>query len=104
MRDRYHRDSPGVHDIPPHHAQWCIGAHDASRQSMERLFLALGAASAALAVAAGAFGPHGLRARLAPELLAVFETGALYQMYHALALLGVAWAASRWPDGGAPAS
>ena len=37
-------------------------------------------------VAAGAFGAHGLRARIAPELLAVFETGARYQMYHALLL------------------
>jgi len=71
---------------------------------MARVFLMLGALSAGLAVAAGAFGAHGLRARLAPDLLAVFETGARYQMYHALALLGVAWAASRWPDGGAPAA
>lgn len=61
----------------------------------ERLFFALGAWSALLAVAAGAFGAHGLRARLAPDLLAVFETGARYQMYHALALLAVAWAAAR---------
>ena len=55
---------------------------------MERTFLALGALSAGLAVAAGAFGAHGLRARVTPELLAVFETGARYQMYHALGLLG----------------
>ncbi|HEU4698740.1 MAG TPA: DUF423 domain-containing protein [Gemmatimonadales bacterium] len=61
----------------------------------ERLFFALGAVSAFLAVAAGAFGAHGLRARLAPELLAVFETAARYQMYHALALLAVAWVAGR---------
>jgi len=54
---------------------------------------------AGLAVAAGAFGAHGLRERLAPDMLAVFETGARYQMYHALALLGVAWAAGRWPGG-----
>jgi uncharacterized membrane protein YgdD (TMEM256/DUF423 family) len=48
-------------------------------------------------VAAGAFGAHALRARLAPDLLAVFETAARYQMYHALALLAVAWAGGRWP-------
>ena len=48
-------------------------------------------------MAAGAFGAHALRARLAPALLTVFETGARYQMYHALALLAVAWAATRWP-------
>jgi uncharacterized membrane protein YgdD (TMEM256/DUF423 family) len=64
---------------------------------MDRLFFALGSASALVAVAAGAFGAHGLRARLTPDLLAVFETGARYQMYHALALLGVAWAVTRWP-------
>ncbi|HLK12676.1 MAG TPA: DUF423 domain-containing protein [Candidatus Binatia bacterium] len=64
---------------------------------MDRLFFGLGAALAALAVAAGAFAAHGLRARLAPDLLAVFETGARYQMYHALALLAVAWAVGRWP-------
>jgi uncharacterized membrane protein YgdD (TMEM256/DUF423 family) len=50
-----------------------------------------------VAVGAGAFGAHGLRARLSPELLAVFETAARYQMYHALALLAVAWAVTRWP-------
>jgi uncharacterized membrane protein YgdD (TMEM256/DUF423 family) len=64
---------------------------------MDRLFLVLGALSGFLAVAAGAFGAHSLRARLAPELLEVFETAARYQMYHALALVAVAWAASRWP-------
>ena len=65
--------------------------------SQERLFTTLGAASAFVAVAAGAFGAHGLRARLSPDLLAVFETGARYQMYHALGLLAVAWAVTRWP-------
>jgi uncharacterized membrane protein YgdD (TMEM256/DUF423 family) len=56
---------------------------------MARLFLALGAANAFLAVAAGAFGAHGLKARLAPDLLAVFETGARYHFFHALGLLAV---------------
>jgi uncharacterized membrane protein YgdD (TMEM256/DUF423 family) len=65
--------------------------------SQDRLFATLGAASAFVAVAAGAFGAHALRARLSPDLLAVFETGARYQMYHALGLLAVAWAATRWP-------
>ncbi|HTG48977.1 MAG TPA: DUF423 domain-containing protein [Gemmatimonadales bacterium] len=64
---------------------------------MDRLFFALGSASALVAVAAGAFGAHGLRARLSPDLLAVFETAARYQMYHALALLAVGWAVIRWP-------
>ncbi|BAH39709.1 MAG TPA: DUF423 domain-containing protein [Gemmatimonas aurantiaca] len=64
---------------------------------MDRLFLMIGALSGAISVAAGAFGSHGLRARLEPRLLEVFETAARYQMYHALALVAVAWAASRWP-------
>lgn len=64
---------------------------------MDRLFAALGATSALMAVAAGAFGAHGLRARLPPELLIAFDTGVRYQMYHALALLFVAWASTRWP-------
>jgi uncharacterized membrane protein YgdD (TMEM256/DUF423 family) len=63
---------------------------------MDRLFFSIGALSALISVAAGAFGAHALRARLAPEHLAVFETAARYQMYHALALLSVAWAATRW--------
>jgi uncharacterized membrane protein YgdD (TMEM256/DUF423 family) len=66
---------------------------------MDRLFFGLGAASAFIAVAAGAFGAHALRARLSPELLAVFETGARYQMYHALGLIAAGWAAARWPGG-----
>jgi uncharacterized membrane protein YgdD (TMEM256/DUF423 family) len=64
---------------------------------MSRTFFVLGALSAFLAVAAGAFGAHALRARLSPDLLAAFETGARYQMYHALALVAVAWAVQRWP-------
>jgi uncharacterized membrane protein YgdD (TMEM256/DUF423 family) len=34
--------------------------------------------------------------RLSPEMLAVFETGVRYQLIHALALLAVAWAGTRW--------
>jgi uncharacterized membrane protein YgdD (TMEM256/DUF423 family) len=64
---------------------------------MDRAFAAAGAISAALAVAAGALGAHALRGRLAPELLAAFETGVRYQLYHALALWLVAWALTRWP-------
>ncbi len=64
-----------------------------------RFWLGAGAVSAALAVAAGAFGAHALRARLDPGALAVFETGARYQMYHALALLAVAWLAERGGGG-----
>jgi uncharacterized membrane protein YgdD (TMEM256/DUF423 family) len=66
-----------------------------------RTFWILGCTFALLAVAAGAFGAHALRDRLTPEYLAVFETGVRYQMYHALALLGAAWATVQWPGGSA---
>lgn len=64
---------------------------------MVRLFFIAGAAFGLLGVAAGAFGAHALRARLSPDMLAVFETGARYQLIHALALLAAAWATIRWP-------
>jgi uncharacterized membrane protein YgdD (TMEM256/DUF423 family) len=54
---------------------------------MDRTFLLLGAIFGFLGVALGAFGAHALRGRLSPEMLAVFETGVRYQMYHTLALL-----------------
>lgn len=63
---------------------------------MTRLFVTLGGLLAFLAVAAGAFGAHGLRDHLAPERLAAFETAARYQMVHALAILFVGSAADRW--------
>ena len=65
--------------------------------SMDRLFFALGSLSAFLAVALGAFGAHALKARLPVELLTIFETGVRYHLTHALALLAVAWACTRWP-------
>jgi uncharacterized membrane protein YgdD (TMEM256/DUF423 family) len=58
---------------------------------------AVGALSACLAVLAGAFGAHAMRSRLSPDLLAVFETAARYQMFHALALIAVAWVLERGP-------
>jgi uncharacterized membrane protein YgdD (TMEM256/DUF423 family) len=57
---------------------------------MDRTFLMIGSVAGFLGVALGAFGAHGLRARISPEMLAVFETGVRYQMYHAVALLIVA--------------
>jgi len=64
---------------------------------MDRLFFAAGALLAGLGVAAGAFGAHALRTRVEPRMLEVFETAVRYQMYHAFALLAVAWASARWP-------
>src|SRR6266702_3234793 len=54
---------------------------------MDRTFLLIGAIFGFLGVAFGAFGAHALRSRLSPEMLAVFETGVRYQMYHAFAIL-----------------
>jgi uncharacterized membrane protein YgdD (TMEM256/DUF423 family) len=64
---------------------------------MDRRFLFIGAALGFLGVAIGAFGAHGLRGRLSPEMLAVFEIGVRYQMYHVFALLFVAAAIGRTP-------
>jgi len=65
-----------------------------------RRVAAAGAWSAGAAVALGAFGAHGLRRALSPEMLAVFETGVRYQMYHALALVaaGLAGTTERAPN------
>ena len=65
---------------------------------MDRFFFVAGSIFGFLAVALGAFAAHGLKGRLTPDMLTVFETAVRYHMYHALALLGVAWAASHWPD------
>jgi uncharacterized membrane protein YgdD (TMEM256/DUF423 family) len=54
---------------------------------MANAFLLAGSLAGFLGVAAGAFGAHGLRGRLSPDMLAVFETAVRYQMYHVLALL-----------------
>ncbi|MBD0362855.1 MAG: DUF423 domain-containing protein [Coleofasciculus sp. C3-bin4] len=57
---------------------------------MTRIFLAIAALLGGLAVAAGAFASHALKEKLTERALEIFETGARYQMYHALALLLVA--------------
>lgn len=63
---------------------------------VDRAFSCIGGVLGALGVAAGAFGAHGLKARVSPEMLAVFEAGVRYHLIHALALLAVAWASTRW--------
>lgn len=54
---------------------------------MHRRYLLTGSLTAAIAVALGAFGAHGLKQVVAPETVATFQTGVQYQFYHALALL-----------------
>jgi uncharacterized membrane protein YgdD (TMEM256/DUF423 family) len=67
---------------------------------MERTFLLVGSVLGFLGVAFGAFGAHALKSRLSTEMLAVFETGVRYQMYHAFAVLIVAAAIGRVGDAG----
>lgn len=66
-----------------------------------KLWLALGAAYGFLAVGLGAFGAHALKARLTPDLLAVWRTAVEYHFYHALALLAVGLLARQLPPSGA---
>lgn len=66
---------------------------------MDRFFLAVGAFMGALGVALGAFGAHGLKARVAADLLRTWETGAHYHLVHALALCVAAFAIQRYPGG-----
>jgi uncharacterized membrane protein YgdD (TMEM256/DUF423 family) len=65
-----------------------------------KIFLLLGAVNAFLAVGLGAFGAHGLRAKLPPDLLAVYKTGVEYHFYHALGLLAVGLVAAHFPNAG----
>lgn len=62
-----------------------------------RTFVILAAVLGFVGVALGAFGAHGLRGRVSPEDLEIFETGVRYQMYHVLALLAVGWLSGRYP-------
>lgn len=63
----------------------------------DRTLWTAGCILALLAVAAGAFGAHALRNAVPADLLPVWETGARYHMYHALAILAVALAAGPAP-------
>ncbi|RCJ35426.1 hypothetical protein A6770_16030 [Nostoc minutum NIES-26] len=62
---------------------------------MTQIFLSVAAVLGGLSVAAGAFASHALREKISERSLEIFETGARYQMYHALALLLVALLISR---------
>ncbi len=65
-----------------------------------KLFLALGSIAALAAVLIGAFGAHGLKERIAPDLLPVYKTGVEYHFYHALGLILVGLAAFHLPESG----
>lgn len=66
--------------------------------AMGRLFLTLGALNAMLCVILGAFGAHALKARLTPDMLAVWQTAVQYQFWHALALLVVGMLIAQRPE------
>lgn len=65
---------------------------------MAKILLLLASLSGFTGVALGAFAAHGLRSRLPDNLLAAFQTGVQYQLWHTAALIGVALLALRWPD------
>ena len=65
-----------------------------------RMFVALGAALAALAVILGAFGAHALKTWLPPDLLEVYHTAVQYHFWHALGVLAVGLALQQLPDAG----
>jgi uncharacterized membrane protein YgdD (TMEM256/DUF423 family) len=62
-----------------------------------KAFLLIGAIACMLAVLLGAFGAHALRARLAPDMLAVYHTGVQYHFWHALGLLAIALTLAHFP-------
>lgn len=66
--------------------------------AMDRMFIVIGALFGFAGVAVGAFGAHFLKARLSPDMLAVFETGVLYHLVHAVAILATAALADRVSD------
>ena len=69
-----------------------------------KLFIIIGSVFGLLAVAAGAFGAHGLEGKLSTDMLDVWETAVRYQMFHALALFGAAWLFDQTGSGWATAA
>ena len=53
----------------------------------KKLWIIISAISGFTAVAIGAFGAHGLRENLTPQMLEVYKTGVLYQLIHTVVLL-----------------
>jgi len=71
---------------------------------MARSWVVIAAINGFIAVGAGAFGAHALKAKLEPNLLDTFEVATRYQMYHALAMLAAAWFIAQHPSRAATAS
>lgn len=66
---------------------------------MDKVFTIIGAALMMIGVGAGAFGAHGLSSYFEqfPHLEGTFETAVRYHIYHAIGILFMAWATTRWP-------
>ena len=64
---------------------------------MDKTLFAISSGLGFVGVGAGAFGAHALKTRISPEMLAVFQTGVLYHLVHAVAIAIAAIAVSRWP-------
>jgi uncharacterized membrane protein YgdD (TMEM256/DUF423 family) len=77
-----------------------VGLSQAHDLAMAKMFLSLAGVLAALAVLLGAFGAHGLKAKLTPEMMAVYQTAVQYHMWHALGLAMVGLASLHWPNVG----
>lgn len=67
-----------------------------------KIFVVLGSLGMLLAVAMGAFGAHGLKKTLAPDLMAIYETAVHYHVYHALGLLAVGLLVPHLPEAALP--
>lgn len=64
---------------------------------MQKWLLLFGALMGFISVAAGAFGAHALKHKLTQEMMSIFEIGARYQMYHALAIFVAVWLSTILP-------
>jgi len=71
---------------------------------MDRLFLLIGSVLGFLGVGLVAFGAHGLKARISADLMAVYQTGVLYHLVHALAVCIVGVIVQKWTHGPIAAS
>src|SRR5262245_55442032 len=75
----------------------CRGENRRAMPDTAKLFLVLGSLFGAAGVALGAFGAHALKARIASEMLAVWQTAVQYHLWHALALVAISILAMHLP-------
>ena len=68
-----------------------------SWESMFRRFFILASLSGFISVVLGPFGAHAFKSTLSPEMLATFETGVRYQMYHSFGLFMAGWVLQKYP-------